>query len=148
MIHKSVEDEVNIKTNNEKDKKYKIVVLYYSVNNLGKEAYILNSGYGKLGWTSRRIRRLFILKKYEDIDKILDKNYNLDISVIISNACSSTDNLIKVIQNALFFILHIVSVISLVLSALITFLFSLANIKQEDSELEINRTLDFTDSVK
>ncbi len=93
-------------------------------------------------------QKVIQFKKYEDIDKILDKNYNLDTSVIISNACSSTDNLIKVIQNALFFILHIVSVISLVLSVLITFLFSLANIKQEDSELEINRTLGFTDSVK
>lgn len=93
-------------------------------------------------------QKVIQFKKYEDIDKILDKNYNLDTSIIISNACSSTDNLIKVIQNALFFILHIVSVISLVLSVLITFLFSLANIKQEDSELEINRTLGFTDSVK
>ena len=93
-------------------------------------------------------QKVIQFKKYEDIDKILDNNYNLDTSVIISNACSSTGNLIKVIQNALFFILHIVSVISLVLSALITFLFSLANIKQEDSELEINRTLGFTDSVK
>ena len=93
-------------------------------------------------------QKVIQFKKYEDIDKTLDKNYNLDTSVIISNACSSTDNLIKVIQNALFFILHIVSVISLVLSVLITFLFSLANIKQEDSELEINRTLGFTDSVK
>lgn len=93
-------------------------------------------------------QKVIQFKKYEDIDKILDKNYNLDTSVIISNACSSADNLIKVIQNALFFILHIVSVISLVLSVLITFLFSLANIKQEDSELEINRTLGFTDSVK
>ena len=99
------------------------------MNNLGKEAYILNSGYGKLGWPSRRIRKVIQFKKYEDIDKILDKNYNLDTSVIISNACSSTDNLIKVIQNAMFFILHIVSVISLVLSALITFLFSMANYK-------------------
>lgn len=103
-LHKSVEDEVNIKTNNEKDKKYKIVDLYKSVNNLGKEAYILNSGYGKLGWPSRRIRKVIQFKKYEDIDKILDKNYNLDTSVIMSNAGSSTDNLIKVIQNAMFFI--------------------------------------------
>ena len=143
-LHKSVGDEVNIKTNNEKDKKYKIVGLYNSVNNLGKEAYILNSGYGKLGWPVKTNQKVIQFKKHEDVDKILDKNYNLDTSVIISNARSSTDNLIKVIQNALFFILLIVSVISLVLSALITFLLTMVNIKQEDSELKINRLLGFT----
>lgn len=143
-LHKSVGDEVNIKTNNEKDKKYKIVGIYNSVNNLGKEAYILNSGYGKLGWPVKTNQKVIQFKKHEDIDKILDKNYNLGTSVIISNARSSTDNLIKVIQNALFFILLIVSVISLVLSALITFLLTMVNIKQEDSELKINRLLGFT----
>lgn len=143
-LHKSVGDEVNIKTNNEKDKKYKIVGLYNSVNNLGKEAYILNSGYEKLGWPVKTNQKVIQFKKHEDVDKILDKNYNLDTSVIISNARSSTDNLIKVIQNALFFILLIVSVISLVLSALITFLLTMVNIKQEDSELKINRLLGFT----
>ena len=70
-LHKSVEDEVNIKTNNEKNKKYKIVVLYNSVNNLGKEEYILNSGYGELGWPSRRIKRLFSLKNMRILIKFL-----------------------------------------------------------------------------
>lgn len=143
-LHKSVGDDVNIKTNNEKDKKYKIVGIYNSVNNLGKEAYILNSGYRKLGWPVKTNQKVIQFKKHEDIDKILDKNYNLDTSVIISNARSSTDNLIKVIQNALFFILLIVSVILLVLSALITFLLTMVNIKQEDSELKIDRLLGFT----
>ncbi|WP_315686033.1 ABC transporter permease [Streptococcus mutans] len=143
-LHKSVGDDVNIKTNNEKDKKYKIVGIYNSVNNLGKEAYILNSGYRKLGWPVKTNQKVIQFKKHEDIDKILDKNYNLDTSVIISNARSSTDNLIKVIQNALFFILLIVSVILLVLSTLITFLLTMVNIKQEDSELKIDRLLGFT----
>ncbi|MCN75843.1 ABC transporter permease, partial [Listeria monocytogenes] len=140
-LNKQVGDYVELKSSKEISKKYQIVGKYQTVNNLGMEIQMLDSGYNLISEDSVIFQKSIKFDQLDVADYVINKHKNNIQNVTLINGRSSTDNLISTVQRSVTFISAIVLVCTIILTSIISFLLTLISIKKENKELTIFRNL-------
>lgn len=142
-LDKDVGDTVKLKSSGGNVEEYIITGLYQTVNNLGVEFCMLQSGYEHINSGELILQKVIQLEEPQLIeDVVLDYEENT-YGVSVVNGRSSSEGLIGTIQSSLKMMATAILIIAMALSSLVCFLLTLVSIGREDYELRIFRLVGF-----
>lgn len=140
-LDKKEGDTVSIESVDGESFTYKIVGLYQTANNLGKEFHISEEGFRQLNPNLTFTQRVLKLKDSEEIENVADEFEDNEYNVRVVNGRASTDGLISTVQSSLNVLIYVVMIISVLLSGVITLMLTIMSVAMEDSDLKKFRLL-------
>lgn len=140
-LDKKEGDTVSIESVDGESFTYKIVGLYQTANNLGKEFHMTEEGFRQLNPDIAFTQRVLKLKDGEEIEKVANEFEDNEYNVRVVNGRASTDGLISTVQSSLNALIYVVMIISILLSGVITLMLTIMSVAKEDSDLKKFRLL-------
>lgn len=142
-LGKNVGDTVELKSSGGNVEKFVITGLYQTVNNLGVELCMLQSGYEHINNGELILQKVIQLEEPQLIEDVVLAYEENTYGVSVVNGRSSSEGLIGTIQSSLKMMATAILIIAMALSSLVCFLLTLVSIGKEDYELRIFRLIGF-----
>jgi ABC-type transport system, involved in lipoprotein release, permease component len=142
-LDKNIGDYVELKSSKGNVEKFKIAGLYQTVNNLGMEIQMLDSGYDLISESSVSSQKAIKFVDIVDLEAIVTQYQENNLDVTVINGRASSDSLIATIQASIRLISIVVLLCTIIMTTFISFLLTLISLKKDDVELVIFRKLGF-----
>ncbi|MBO0441447.1 ABC transporter permease [Candidatus Enterococcus ikei] len=144
QFNKNVNDTLKVSTKKENSENFKIVGIYQSVNNVGLNIHMLDTGYSKLNKNYSSVQYVVDLENDSDISKTIKQFSTNKDNINITDGLKSNKNLIETIQTGLLLMTLVVLILSFSISSVIILLLSTISINRESLELGIMKSLGYT----